>query len=100
MPGLNPIRQKVAWFALPARVIHVFHTSRQCRFEVSAQKKCARAAVRFFLSAARLLLRHNCNKGIIVARRMGNLALDGVLAAVYVACSIYFNARAMLPFRA
>ena len=61
---------------------------------------CERAAVSFFLSVARLLLRHNCNKGIIVARRMGNLALDGDLAGVYVACSIYFNARAMLPFRA
>lgn len=62
----------------------------------NAQTRCSQ----IFLSVARLLLRHNCNKGIIVARRMGNLALDGVLAAVYVACSIYFNARAMLPFRA
>ncbi|SBV98952.1 hypothetical protein KM92DES2_11126 [uncultured Desulfovibrio sp.] len=51
-----------------------------------------------FLSVARLLLRHNCNKGIIAARCMWNLALDGDLAGVYVACSIYFNARATLPF--
>ena len=33
---------------------------------------------------------------MIVARCLGHLALDGALAGVYVACSIYFNARAML----
>ena len=83
---------------MAAGAAHACCVSRQCRLEEFAKKMCERAAVRFFLSVARLLLRHNCNKGIIVARRMGNLALDGVLAGVYVACSIYFNARAMLPF--